>query len=81
MSKPTPPEQTSPVVKRVLPARAVATRYGIHLRSIARWVARGIIPPPDRLINGRRYWLVESLDQADRKNTVAAGAGAESHPN
>jgi hypothetical protein len=76
-----PPEQVSPSVKRVLPARAVASRYGIHLRSISRWIARGIIPLPTRTINGRRYWLSEVLDAADRQHTAEAAAGIKSDPN
>ena len=67
---PIPKEQVS----RVLPARAVADRYGVHLRSITRWVARGIIPKPDVTICGRRYWDPETLAQADRQRTVEAGA-------
>ena len=55
-----PVEQTSPHelrLKRLISARGLATRYGIHLRSVARWVARGVIPPPDQIICDRRYWL------------------------
>ncbi len=58
----------------LLPTRAVATRYGVHLRSISRWVARGIIPPPDEVINARRYWLLETLEKADRRRTIEAAA-------
>ena len=67
---PIPKEQVS----RVLPARAVADRYGVHLRSITRWVARGVIPPPDQIIVGRRYWLSKTLEEADRRRTIEAGA-------
>jgi hypothetical protein len=69
-----PAEQISPYEQRLVPARGVASRYGIHLRSIARWVARGVIPPPDQVICDRRYWYVEALDQADRRRTIEAGA-------
>jgi hypothetical protein len=65
----------------LLPARAVATRYGVHLRSISRWVARGVIPPPDEVINDRRYWLLETLEKADRRRTVeAAASGSTATP-
>jgi hypothetical protein len=69
-----PAEQISPYDQRLVPARGVASRYGIHLRSIARWVTRGVIPPPDQVICDRRYWYVEALDQADRRRTIEAGA-------
>jgi hypothetical protein len=72
---PIPVEQVSPYVQRLLiSARTVASRYGVHLRSISRWVARGVIPPPDQVINARRYWFLETLEQADRRRTIEASA-------
>ena len=68
-----PPGQISPHETRLASARAVADRYGIHLRSVSRWVARGVIPPPDAIILDRRYWRLETLEQADRERTVEAG--------
>jgi DNA-binding transcriptional MerR regulator len=68
----TPVEQA--FYQRLLPARAVADRYGTHLRTVSRWVARGVIPPPSQIINSRRYWSVEVLEQADRRRTIEAGA-------
>jgi DNA-binding transcriptional MerR regulator len=75
-----PSVEEIPFHRRLLPARAVADRYGTHLRTISRWVARGVIPPPDEVINDRRYWLLETLDRADRRRTaeVAANRGANS---
>ena len=35
-----PAEQVSPYLRRLLPSRAVANRYGVHLRSVGRWVVR-----------------------------------------
>ena len=76
MRKPPPPNTSEELrLKRLISARGLATRYGIHLRSVARWVARGVIPPPDQIICDRRYWLVSSLDEADRKNTVNTAKG------
>jgi hypothetical protein len=72
-----PDDEISPY-ERLLPARAVADRYGVHLRSISRWVSLDVIPPPDQTINARRYWYAETLDQADRRRTVAAGT--KGHP-
>ena len=70
----TPVEQTSPYVLRLIGARGVADRYGISLRSVDRWLARKVIPSPDRVINSRRYWLLSSLDAADRQHTASAAA-------
>ena len=33
-----------------------------------------MIPPPDEVINGRRYWYEQTLDEADRKRTIEAAA-------
>jgi hypothetical protein len=74
MRKPTEPNTSEELrLKRLISARGLASRYGIHLRSISRWIARGVIPPPDQIICDRRYWYVETLDAADRARTVAAG--------
>ncbi len=71
-------EQVSPSATRLVPARAVASRYGISLRSVDRWLAKEVLPAPDRIVNGRRYWLLASLERADRAHTVnAAALGAE----
>jgi DNA-binding transcriptional MerR regulator len=69
---PIPATQTSPHALGLLPARGVADRYGVSLRTLDRWLKRKIIPPPDRVINGRRYWYLESLERADRQHTIAA---------
>jgi hypothetical protein len=79
-----PDEQVSPYAKRLVSSRGVTARYGdISLRTLDRWIARGVVPKPDRVIAGRRYWHWESLEQADRRNTAEAGATAQtvhSHP-
>ena len=59
-------------LKRLIGARGLATRYGIHLRTIARWVSRGVIPPPDQYILSRRYWTLGNLEAFDRRRTVEA---------
>jgi hypothetical protein len=76
---PIPPDQLSPFglasSRRLVQARGVATRYGIHLGSVSRWIARGVIPPPDLILNDRRYWYLASLESAERRNAVEhAGA-------
>jgi hypothetical protein len=83
---PIPPDQVAPYgpaaafVQRLVPSRVVALRYGIHLRSLARWVARGVIPPPTQTINNRHYWSLEVLEQADRQRTIQAARGPRSTP-
>ena len=67
-----PQDQVSTYVRRLLSARRVAERYSVHIRSLARWVARGIIPPPDQLIAERRYWYEDTLEAADRQRTREA---------
>jgi len=74
---PLPLDQAPPYgapARRLIPSRAVAERYGVHLRSVARWMARGVIPPPDQTINGRHYWYLETLEEADRQRTIQAAA-------
>jgi hypothetical protein len=74
-----PREQTSPYALMLVGARGVCARYdNISLRTLDRWLARKVIPPQDRVINSRRYWLVESLERADRQHVVnvAAAKGA-----
>jgi hypothetical protein len=62
--------QIAPYGKQLIQARGVATRYGIHLGSISRWIARGVIPPPDQIICRRRYWFLTTLEAVDRRHTV-----------
>jgi hypothetical protein len=74
-------DQVSTHARRLLSARKVADRYSVHIRTLARWTAKKVIPPPDECIAGRRYWYEHNLEAADRARTIAAGAGTESHPN
>lgn len=55
-------------IKRLIPTRGVCERYGIKAaRSIRRWVLIGVLPPPDRTINNRNYWWLETLEQHERR--------------
>ena len=76
---PVPKDQVSTYVRQLLSARRVADRYSVHIRTLARWTTRKVIPPPDEIINGRRYWYAENLDAADRRRTLEAGKGATAH--
>ena len=68
-----PQDQVSTYARRLLSARRVADRYSVHIRTLARWTARGVIPPPDEVIAGRRYWHEHELEAADRRRTIEAG--------
>jgi hypothetical protein len=67
-------------IKRLLPAREVCERYGLKAsRSLRRWVVAGIFPPPDRVVRGRNYWWLSTLDQHERQ-LVVEKAAAETSP-
>jgi hypothetical protein len=53
---------------RRLPAIAVAKRYGVTVRTVDRWVEDPDVsfPPPDVIINNRRYWTLPTLRAWDR---------------
>lgn len=68
-----PIDQVSTYDRQLLSARRVADRYSVHIRTLARWELKKVIPPPDEVINNRRYWYSTTLDEADRKRTVEAG--------
>jgi DNA-binding transcriptional MerR regulator len=54
--------------KRLLPIRAMCQRYGdVADRTIDRWTASGILPPP-LVINKRRYWDEEELERRECAN-------------
>ncbi len=49
----------------------VAERYGRCVRTINRWLASGILPPPDIVVNKRRLWSDETLNQFDVQQRAA----------
>jgi DNA-binding transcriptional MerR regulator len=54
--------------KRLLPIREMCRRYGdVADKTIDRWTAAGILPPP-LIINKRRYWDEEELERRERTN-------------
>jgi DNA-binding transcriptional MerR regulator len=58
--------EVSTMTKRLLPIRAMCQRYGdVSDRTIDRWTAAGILPPP-LIIRKRRYWNEEELEQRER---------------
>jgi predicted site-specific integrase-resolvase len=61
---------TSGASAALLPARAVADRYAIHIGSLRRWLADGTLPAPDLVINRRRYWRLSTIEAAERRRVV-----------
>jgi len=69
---------TSPI-KRLIPTRGVSERYGnAASRTIRRWVLSGVLPPPDRIINGRNFWWEDTLVQHERRLVAEKSAAATS---
>jgi len=61
--------------KRLLAIRAMCARYGnIAARTVDRWTAAGILPKP-LVINGRRYWDEEALEQREREGMRRKAGG------
>jgi DNA-binding transcriptional MerR regulator len=55
------------MTKRLLAIRAMCSRYGdVADRTIDRWTAAGILPKP-LIINSRRYWDEEQLEERERE--------------
>jgi hypothetical protein len=55
-------------IKRLVPTRGVRERYGDpSARTIRRWELSGVLPPPDRIINGRKFWWLETLEAHERR--------------
>ena len=49
----------------LLPSEAVCAAEGIKAReTLSRRVSRGEYPPPDRKMNGRNYWFLSTVRQA-----------------
>jgi hypothetical protein len=48
---------------RYLTSGRVGRRYEKTVRTIDRWLDAGILPQPDLVIRGRRYWAAETLEK------------------
>ena len=68
---------TPATLKRLLPTRHVCLRYGISSRTVRRWEFKKVIPPPDLVVNERKYWRESTLDENDRRIVAARGASAK----
>ena len=51
---------------RRLTARRLCERYDVVVRTIDRWLEQGILPPP-LIINGRRYWDEQQIEERERE--------------
>jgi DNA-binding transcriptional MerR regulator len=64
-------------LKRLLPTRQVCLRYGVSSRTVRRWEIKKVIPPPDLVVNERKYWRESTLDENDRRIVATRGASAK----
>jgi len=55
--------------KKYLRRRRVAERYDTTPRNVDRWVAKGILPPPD--LKDPKQWSESTLDKHDKRRAVA----------
>jgi predicted DNA-binding transcriptional regulator AlpA len=62
---------------RLLPTNAVAERYGVTTRCLARWVNALGFPPPQK-INERKYWRESQLREWDRVRLLQSMKGTRS---
>jgi hypothetical protein len=58
----------------LIPDRRVAQRYGVHIRTLARWDAAELGFPPPVYLRGRRYRELARLDEWDRENSRRAAS-------
>ena len=65
--------------KRLVPSRSVCDRYGLKaIRSLRRWILAGTFPPPDKIINKRNYWWLETLERHERRSVTDPHASENS---
>lgn len=55
---------------RRLTSRMLCERYSVVTRTIDRWTAAGILPPP-LVINGYRYWDEGEVEQRERERMLS----------
>jgi hypothetical protein len=59
----------------LIPDRRAAQRYGVHIRTLARWDKTPELAfPPPVYLRGRRYREAAALDQWDLENSRKAAA-------
>jgi DNA-binding transcriptional MerR regulator len=66
-------QQPNQPPSRKLPARAVADRYGVSLKTVDRWLETNLLPAPLR-INRYRYWDLADLEAFEQSRMSAQEA-------
>ena len=73
---PRKPAEQAPI-DRYRDMSGLKARYPRDRKTLKRWVAEGILPPPDLVVANKLFWKESSLNEADKKNTIQAGATTE----
>jgi DNA-binding transcriptional MerR regulator len=60
-----------PKSRRLEPARKYAERHGVTVRTVDRWVEKGVVDPPIRIRN-RKYFEEGTEPRLDQQNTETA---------
>lgn len=71
-----PPTPTSEDENRRVPAVRVAAFFGVHLRTINRWLCDPDLafPKPAAIVHGRRYWKARDIIEWERARSTTAEA-------
>ena len=63
----------------LLSRKEIAARVNAHIKTVARWIKEGRLPPPDFEIEGFRRWRRDTIDAwillRGRSETGKQGAG------
>ena len=62
-------------IRQLLRNEHLVKRYGRSQRTLDRWKASGVLPPPDMVINGIGYWHPETIEQNERERFSAKPSG------
>lgn len=60
---------------RLLGYRELASHLGIGVSTCKRWVANGVLPPPDIRIGGIVRWSPQTIDKWQRHHGSLKGGG------
>jgi hypothetical protein len=54
-------DQIAPLDDELFPTGYICSRYKVVPRSVNRWVNQQKFPPPDLIMNGRKFWRRQTL--------------------
>lgn len=54
-------DQTTSLDDELFPTGEICKRYKVVPRSVNRWVNQQKFPPPDLVMNGRKFWRGRTL--------------------